>query len=122
VGATFSSHREQVVCFGYDWLGRQFGVSRRKFVEGCGQILLFDPGFHEVLDIPVSFDTFHRSELLDYADEALAAQFHIQWLASGGAVPKLTECVGYRVPPTLGGKDEVANLALTDMDVYWSLS
>ena len=32
------------------------------------------------------------------------------------------QCVGYKVPLILGGRDEVDNLEVTDMEVYWSLS
>ena len=106
----------------YDWLGRQFALHRGDLVEGLAQVRLFDPGFHQVLNIPCSFETLHRAELPEYADDALAARFHAEWLASGGAAPGLAECIGYRIPPTLGGKDEIANMELTDMDVYWELS
>jgi hypothetical protein len=118
----FPLYRGQIFCFAYDWLGRQFGLHRGRLVDGQAQTLLFDIGFHEVLDIPCGFDVLHRVELPEYADDALAARFHSQWLSSGGAAPGLGQCVGYRVPPSLGGKDEIANLEITDMDVYWELS
>lgn len=122
VGSVFPLYRGQIVCFAYDWLGRQFGLHRRHLVEGQAQTLLFDIGFHEVLEIPCGFDALHRAELPEYADDALAARFHAQWLSSGGAAPGLGQCVGYRVPPSLSGKDEIVNLEVTDMDVYWELS
>ena len=122
VEGAFPQYRGQMVCFAYDWLGRQFALHRGDLVEGLAQVRLFDPGFHQVLNIPCSFETLHRAELPEYADDALAARFHAEWLASGGAAPGLAECIGYRIPPTLGGKDEIANMELTDMDVYWELS
>lgn len=56
-------------------------------------------------------------------DAALAAGFFTEWMRSHPAdVPlKRHECVGYRVPLFLGGKDSVDNLKTIDMDVYWSL-
>ena len=77
--------------------------------------------FNEVLEIPASFVVFHDTELVDYPGEALAAPFYQRWLSTGGARPALAQCIGYRVPPTLGGADELSNLELTDMEVYWSV-
>jgi len=122
VEGSFPRHRRQILCFAYDWLGRQFGLHRGCLVDGLAQIRLFDIGFHEVFEIPCGFEALHRFELPEYADDALAARFHSEWLASGGSPPDLTQCVGYKVPPHLGGKDAVTNLELTDMEVYWHLS
>lgn len=41
------------------------------------------------------------------------------WLASGGLHPTYGQCIGYKVPLFLGGKDDVSNLELSDLDVYW---
>lgn len=84
-------------------------------------MLLVDLGFNQALEIPASFVAFHDTELVDYASEALAAPFFQQWLSAGGARPALGQCIGYRVPPTLGGADELSNLELTDMEVYWGI-
>jgi hypothetical protein len=119
---SFPEYRDRLLCFGYDWLGRHFALDQQSLVAQQAQILLFDPGFHEVLHIPCSFDEFHRIELPQYANDALAATFHLSWLSFGGRAPSVSECVGYRIPPKLGGADEVSNLEVIDMDVYWSLS
>ncbi|CAE6797130.1 hypothetical protein R75461_05007 [Paraburkholderia nemoris] len=34
----------------------------------------------------------------------------------------VSQCVGYKRPLFLGGADELHNLELTDLDVYWTLS
>ena len=34
---------------------------------------------------------------------------------------KHSECVGYKVPIYLNGKDEVSNLEVSDMEVYWGI-
>lgn len=119
---SFPEYRDRVLCFGYDWLGRHFALLRDRLAGQQAQVVLFDPGFHEVLAIPCSFDEFHRSELPQHADDALAATFYLKWLSSGGGRPSVSECVGYRIPPTLGGIDEISNLEVIDMDVYWTLS
>lgn len=119
---SFPEYEGRAICFGYDWLGRHFGLDLLHLEDAQAQILQFDPGFREVLNIPCTFDSFHRTELPEYAADALAGNFHDEWLASGGAIPAPDQCVGYRVPPLLGGQDELSNLEIIDLDVYWSLS
>lgn len=118
----FPEFQNHIYCFGYDWLGRQFAVDCRKISDGQTQIVLLDIGFGEALVIPTSFLVFHDIELVDYSADALAEPFYNEWLAAGGAQPLSHECIGYRVSPFLGGKDEVHNLELTDMEVYWGIA
>ncbi len=45
--------------------------SRRQFaLDPAGQVLLFEPGTAEVLEIPCGFERFHDEELVDEADAA----------------------------------------------------
>ncbi|MEJ1993556.1 MAG: DUF1851 domain-containing protein, partial [Maritimibacter sp.] len=60
-------------------------------------------------------------EIIKYGDAALAASFYAQWLSSGGGAPTYTQCVGYRTPLFLGGEDEIGNLEIADVDVYWHI-
>jgi type VI secretion system (T6SS) immunity protein Tdi1 len=82
---------------------------------------MFEPGTGEALEIPSNIQTFHDGELIECADAALAIDFHQRWLANGGAEPAYAQCVGYRKPLFLGGTDELENLELSDLDVYWHL-
>lgn len=113
----------QACPFAYDWLGRQFVVDAGRAASGQPQVLLVEPGTGEALEIPESFATFHEEELLDFADSALAIEFFEAWSAANrGSLPlRRDQCVGYRVPLFLGGKDVVENLELTDLDIYWSI-
>ncbi len=105
------------ICFGYDWLGNQFGLDKKS-----GKIWLFELGTGKVLRIPCTFDQFHESELIDNDEAALESDFFKEWIDSGNLAPNTMECVGYKIPLFLGGKDEVSNLELVDMDVYWELT
>lgn len=109
--------------FGYDWLGRQFACDFGRTVDGEPQILLLEPGTGEALEIPVDFQQFHESELIEEADAALAAGFFSEWAkANPLSIPfSPSECAGYRVPLFLGGADTVKNLQVTDITVYWGL-
>lgn len=107
------------VPFAVDWLGRLFTLSG----SHSDVVLLFEPGTGEVLEIPATFSTFHDSELVDDHDAALASGFFAEWCAGhGDGIPlTINDCVGYRVPLFLGGKDEVENLSVVDLSVYWSI-
>lgn len=105
--------------YGYDWLGRQF-CARADDPDATS--LMFEPGTGEILEIPVPFTAIHDVELVDYRNEALASDFYAAYLVAGGQPPNSGQCVGYRIPLFLGGQDEVSNLDLVDLDVYWHLT
>jgi hypothetical protein len=111
----------QVQVFGFDWLGRQFAVDSRGRRDEDPAVLLFEPGTGEVLEICAHFSMFHDGELIEFKNEALASHFFAQWRAAAGASVGFSECVGYRVPLFLGGKDQVDNLEIIDLDVYWTI-
>jgi hypothetical protein len=85
-------------------------------------VLLFEPGTGQALEIPCNLASFHEQELSEFKDAALAADFHAKWIRAGGAVPRYHECIGYRKPLFLRGKNTVDNLERLDLDVYWTLA
>jgi hypothetical protein len=121
VGEAFPDFGSRIFCFSYDWLGRHFAIDGRRRQNGECLILMLEPGTGQSLEIPATFRDFHDTELVEYQDAALAADFQRAWLAAGGAIPSPSECVGYKKPLFLGGVDALENLELTDMDVYWSV-
>lgn len=121
VRAAFPEFAGRLACFGFDWLSRQFATDAGRGSDGNPEVMLFEPGTGEALEIPVPFSRFHDEELIDYTEEALARSFFNQWRHAGGPVPEVTECVGYQRPLFLGGQDVVANLELSDLDVYWTI-
>ncbi len=48
VGDAFPTFRQKFVCFGWDWLGRQFAVDIRRGLSDRGPILMLDPGIGDV--------------------------------------------------------------------------
>lgn len=111
-----------VSLFGYDWLGRAFGIAPEVLGSSRFTVVMFEPGTGEILEIPCSIASFHNEELVEYGDAALAEEFQKKWLANGGRVPSYRECVGYKVPLWLGGSDNLENLHVVDLDVYWHLA
>ena len=117
----FQDFSKRIICFASDWLGRQFALDSKRIAKGEKLILMLEPGTGQVLEIPVNFVNFHEDELINYTNEALASDFHDQWLKEGGLIPENNECIGYKVPLFLGGDDEISNLERIDMQLYWSL-
>jgi hypothetical protein len=121
VAVAFPSFKGNIFCFSCDWLGRHFALDFERKENGKCLVLMFEPGTGQALEIPATFRDFHEVELVQYQNDALAVDFHRSWLDAGGAVPEISECVGYKKPLFLGGEDILSNLELSDMDVYWSI-
>lgn len=117
----FPDFDRRIQCFGYDWLGRIFALDSGRLEEGRAGVVMFEPGTGQALEIPCNIVTFHNEELVDYREEALAVSFRHLWLV-GGVAPGCDECIGYRIPLFLGGKDIADNLEITNLDVYWTLA
>lgn len=119
------SYRGRAFPFAFDWRGRQFAVdTARTDAEGESQVLLFEPGSGDVYEIPATFAAFHQVELVEFPDPSLSTDLYREWRDASGYGEPLgrDECVGYTVPLSLGGRNVVDNLELTDLDVYWSFS
>jgi hypothetical protein len=113
---------EQYVPFASDWLGRLFALDRaRPSDEGC-LVTLLDGAAGETRETPVGLRELHVRELVDEADAAVALDLFQEWTAGGNRVPGADECVGYRTPLFVGGEDELSNLELIDMNVYWTVT
>ena len=121
VASAFPQFERRVVCFGYDWLGRVFALDSNRVEGGLPGVVMFEPGTGEALEIPSNLVTFHNIELQKFGEAALAISYFQKWLSMGGQRPSITQCVGYKRPLFLGGKDDVENLELIDIDVYWHL-
>jgi Domain of unknown function (DUF1851) len=117
----FPAFQGRITCFGYDWLGRAFAVDSQRVEDGRLGIVMFEPGTGRALEIPCNLVSFHDNELTEFGEAALAISFYHEWLQNGGREPGYAQCVGYRKPLFLGGKDDLTNLELTDLDVYWHI-
>lgn len=120
--AAFPDFAGRIACFGADWLGRQFSLDPSRGLEADPEVLLFDVGAGEALEIPIAFSRFHDEELVEHPDAALAADFFTQWRGTHPESFEFDQCAGYRVPLFLGGADDLTNLEVADVDVYWTLT
>ncbi|MFO1013351.1 MAG: DUF1851 domain-containing protein [Caulobacteraceae bacterium] len=121
ISLAFPEYAENCTTFAYDWLGRAFALSTQHRVQEEPGVLLLEPGTGEVLEIPASLVAFHDDELVNEPESALATSFFRDWLDQGGEAPGYDQCIGHKRPLFLGGTDDVEGIALTDLDVYWSV-
>lgn len=105
--------------FAYDWLGRCFGIDLRK--GHTKNILIFEIGTNDVLEIPCDFLEFLNEEIPTYHEECLASRFYKKWIEHYGKCVENKRCIGYKVPLFLGGSDDIQNMEESDMDVYWHI-
>ena len=80
---------------------------------------MFEIGTADVLKIPCNFVEFHNQEIPLYNEACLASKFFNEWKETHKQTLEHNKCAGYKIPLFLGGKDEVSNLELSDMEVYW---
>ena len=114
----FPEYRGRIVPFAFDWLGRHFASDQARLENRKPQVLMLEVGAGEAMEIPASVLDFHNVELVDYADDALAAPFWRQWRSQTANDLAFADCVGYKVPLFLGGADALANLEVVDLSVY----
>jgi len=117
VTGAYPEFKDKFDLFGYDWLGRCFAIDLRD-----RNILMFEIGAGEVLNIPCDILEFLNVEIPVYNDACLASTFYKEWVEYCGKNAKLNYCMGYKVPLFLGGEDDISNLEEIDMEVYWSIT
>lgn len=120
----FPAYRSRAVPFGFDWLGRQLALDPERHEGEESLVLLFEPDTGDVFQVPATFRGFHDEELITNTDAALLDVMFGEWARHNETALPLRhdQCVGYRIPLVLGGRDEVDNLEVIDLEVYWALS
>ena len=114
---SFPAYRGRIEVFGFDWLGQIFAINKTSKTG-----LWFQPGTGEVLDIPDDFLTFHEVEIVEYPEDALVSRYFELWFEQNNHyMLKHDQCVGYKVPLYLNGNDELGNLEVSNMEVYWEI-
>lgn len=117
----FPEFAGRVTCFGYDWLGRAFAIDATRPEAGRPGVVMFEPGTGEALKIPANIETFHDDELISFGESCLAIDFYRRWQKRLNAPLEYDQCAGYKKPLFLGGVDDIENLEISDIDVYWHI-
>lgn len=114
LSVAYGSQIEAFHPFAYDWMGNCL-------VDSEGGVCVLELGTAQGYLTQVQVADFLAETVPNKTDDALLVPFWREWLKSSGGRPKYNQCVGYKVPPFLGGKAEVSNLELSDLDVYWTV-
>jgi hypothetical protein len=119
----FPKLKPRYLCFAYDWLGCHFALDFDREIQGDPAILKVEFVDGYVYEIPENFLGFHNETLETDSEPALQAALFAEWAAQHpDALPlKRNQIVGYRIPLMLGGKHEVGNMVVEDMDVSLEL-
>ena len=76
---------------------------------------------NEISELEDKFAHFINEMIPQNANDILALKLYKKWLRKN-TKPSYKNCVGYKVPLFLGGKDKISNYEESDMEVYWSIS
>lgn len=112
----FPQAKRFIECFGYDWLGRQYAV-----YKGTNTVFIFEPGTGYALNTEATLEDFLLNEITNDDGAALCFDFFKKWKKYNSDEIGLADCVGYKIPLFLGGEDEISNLEITDMEIYWGI-
>lgn len=118
IADVFPEHKGNFLLFGHDWMGRCYAIDRFSEDE---RILVFDPGALEVYDIPLKFNDFVNKAIPMNPNECLAIDSFMKWHKTTEGVISDIECVSYKIPPFLGGADELENLEISNLVDYWQI-
>lgn len=118
VADVFPKYKGNFLLFGHDWMGRCYAIDRFSEEE---KILIFDPGTLEVYDIPLKFRDFVNKAIPMNPNECLAIDGFMKWHNTTKCDISDIECVSYKVPPFLGGAEEIENLETSKLIDYWKI-
>lgn len=108
--------------FAFDWSGREFLFDIRDPESKPRYVIMIDPAEGEYYTTGLTIDEFFEAAV-DEDEDALAYPSYEEWRESAPEAGPLgfDRVVGYKVPLSLGGSDEVANMEVTDFRVYFEL-
>jgi hypothetical protein len=118
----FDSFRGYTIIIGRDWLGSLFAVDFSRIQYGRPTVLVFDINTVETRSSGMDIEQFHETLVIDDPDMCFDLTLYQAWQHDHPPLTAINQIVGYTIPLALGGSDDFSNMALTDLDVYWSLT
>ena len=114
----FNKDANSFLSFAHDWMGIHYCVSRNTNEF----IYLFDPATFEVFYMDKNLFDFHNNILCDSKIRNLAADFFeaaLNYLDFKSV--DYQKCLGFETPLFLGGKEDITNYKIYDLDFYWDI-
>ena len=112
----FKNYKNKLYCFGFDWVGRNYAKDLLN-----DTIYLIDSAIGKVLTLEnVPIDMFLNEDLVEYRNETLNTEYFNKLISKDNPL-MFQKCMGFKTPLFLGGKDEINNYELIDMEVYWEI-
>ena len=114
----FSSERSDYYCFGCDWTGRQFAVNYDN-----SHIFMLDHSINEFSHLKSTLEIFFCDFLVNMKNDVLLGTEFIN-IMDHLKIDQLVEnqVLGFKVPLFLGGKDQLDNYIISDLDMDWDVS
>jgi hypothetical protein len=104
--------------FAVDWKGRQYA-----WCTDVKSVAIYEPAYGEAFDPEASIAEFHNHSLLEADREILCPAEFEQWRAASGVTDlPFDKCVGLTQPLFLGGTEDLDNMEMSDIGVYWSFT
>ncbi len=112
----FKKYENAVLSFGYDWMGRQYCVPTK--TNEC--VFMFDPATQEDYYVEENLFDFHNDILLNSKTESLSSDTFEQVLDYLKIYSiEYSKFIGFKTSLFLGGKVDLPNYEVIDMEVYW---
>lgn len=114
----FKKFNGEIISFGHDWMGRQYCVP----VKSKECILIFDPATLEDFYVDEDLFFFHDNILANDKIGFLALDLFEEGLnhLKINSI-QYSQCLGFKTPLFLNGKEDVTNYQISDLDVYWDV-
>ena len=114
LGEYFTSYKNKIYPFGFDWMGRQFCIN-----ENDSSIFMFDPATLEDFKLNNNIVQFHNEDLVN---GLLGGDLFKNTLTFCNLKEiSFYECIGHKRPVFLGGEDIIENNEKQNIDVYWHM-
>lgn len=113
----FPNYAGKIKCFSFDWYGRQYAQN----IKEENLLYMFDVATFEDFELPTSIEYFHNNLLVETKYDTLLVDEYEDWKEKNPEPIKFNQCVGFKVPLFLGGAEDLDNLELQDMELYWEI-
>ena len=112
----FTKYTNKIHPFGFDWMGRQFCIN----AENQKKLLMFDPATGENFVLEQDLLALHDDDFVKETDDMLGIDLFNRLLEYYDLNEiSYEECLGYKVPLFLNGKDSIENYEKWNLEVYW---